>query len=72
MEKGEWSNSVSHIKTKGSGGGDENNVVPMCLTFCHQEFEKKSKTEKQKYIPLAIQIYKNYLTAIDICPTLKK
>lgn len=38
----------SHIKTRGSGGGDLNNVLPMCRS-CHYRFERLSKEQKEKY-----------------------
>jgi len=54
LDKGMWRNTVSHIKTKGSGGKDFDNVVPMCLiNYCHQQFELKTRQEKQELVELA-------------------
>lgn len=61
MELGQWANTVSHIKTKGSGGKDFDNVVPMCLTnFCHQKWEASSKENKEELLELAKQLTNEY------------
>lgn len=55
MEKGCWTNTVSHVKTKGSGGQDWNNVIPMCF-HCHRDWEDSTKVTK----PLMLELAKDY------------
>ena len=59
MEKGIGRNTVSHIKTKGSGGKDEFNVVPMCMS-CHRQFENLSTELKQQFLPLAKELTEKF------------
>lgn len=42
-------NTVSHIKTRGSGGADLDNCVPMC-TKCHRVFEEWPWSKKENYL----------------------
>ena len=49
---GEWSNTVSHIKTKGSGGKIFGNVVSMCIP-CHRAWADGPKKNKELYLELA-------------------
>lgn len=41
--------TVSHIKTKGSGGQVLNNCLPMCMK-CHIRFENQSAHDKQAWL----------------------
>lgn len=43
---------VSHVKTRGSGGDDENNVLPMHRTM-HTRYEQLPTIKKKKLLPLA-------------------
>lgn len=52
-------NSPCHIKTRGSGGRDYNNVLPAC-TPCHRDFEDWPNEMKVKYFPQAILITNKY------------
>lgn len=45
-------NEASHIKTRGSGGEDLYNVLPM-NSDCHRFFETRSHETKEKFKPLA-------------------
>lgn len=56
---GEWRCDASHVKTKGSGGGEYNNLIPQCRN-CHIKFEQKTRDEKREYIKLAQDYYKAY------------
>lgn len=61
IDKGMWRNTVSHIKTRGSGGQDLDNCVPMCLiNFCHQEFELKTRQEKRELLDLAREFTRRF------------
>lgn len=61
MEKGSWRNTVSHVKSKGSGGEMYRNVVPMCLVnYCHQQFELRTKDEKGEFKQLAIDLTERF------------
>lgn len=53
FDKGEWHNTISHIKTKGSGGELIGNVLSMCIQ-CHSQFEnskRKNELKKQHKMP---------------------
>lgn len=63
MEKGQWANTVSHVKTKGSGGKDFGNCVSMCFK-CHRRWEDSPKPQREQYLLLAQQIYQKYLKNI--------
>lgn len=68
MDKGEWRNTVSHLKTKGSGGEIFNNVVPMCIP-CHRAWEDGQKKSKFKYLIKAkdfTQAYKSKIWWDDV------
>jgi len=52
--------TVSHIKTRGSGGRDWNNVVPMCFR-CHAQFETLGGQEKREYLDLAASYGEKFL-----------
>ncbi len=49
------SSEVSHVRTRGAGGDDTNNVLPMCR-IDHAWFEDLSKINKRKLLPIAWQI----------------
>lgn len=59
-EKGEFHNTVSHIKTKGSGGEIFNNTVPMCF-FHHRKWEDSIKSDKDNMLRLAQEYYQRWL-----------
>lgn len=61
LDKGEFHNSVSHIKTKGSGGGIFGNVVPMCIP-CHIQYESEVKELRERFRIQAQEMYQEYLT----------
>lgn len=43
-----WSVEPAHLKTRGTGGDDRNNVVPLCPKH-HDEQEGKTATFQSKY-----------------------
>ena len=60
LPNGDWQNTPSHIKTRGSGGEDYNNVVPMCL-ICHIKFENQVKSYKERYLKIAEKLTEEYI-----------
>ena len=61
MDKhGEPRVTVSHVKTKGSGGTYYNNVIPHCL-FCHHKWEISVKKNKQEMLDLAQEYTERFL-----------
>lgn len=56
--------TVSHIKTKGSGGGDFNNVVPMCFR-CHRKWEDSEKSNKLEMLAMAKELTDMFLKGDD-------
>ena len=60
---GTWRCDASHVKTKGSGGGEYNNLIPQCR-ICHQRFERLSKYKKREYLKLAEQFTSDYCDCI--------
>lgn len=58
-ENGEPVSTVCHIKTRGSGGEDHNNVISACI-ICHSLFENWPKTKKQQWLPLAESLTKEF------------
>lgn len=57
-----WRCDASHVKSKGSGGGEYNNLIPQCRA-CHIKFESQSKYKKREYLKLAQDFYKMYCDA---------
>lgn len=53
-QRGEWHNTVSHVKSKGSGGGIFNNIVPMCIK-CHRSYEDSTKKNRKLLLEVAKQ-----------------
>ena len=53
--------TVSHIKTRGSGGKDENNVIPMCMK-CHMKFEPLPAKKKQEMFNKVARYYMELFT----------
>ncbi len=58
-------NTISHVKTRGSGGEDFNNCVPMC-TFCHIKFEQWPYSQKQKYLIHAKALTSRFLRGSNV------
>jgi len=56
--------TVSHVKTRGSGGKDWKNVVPMCWK-CHMKFERLPGFVKRTYYPLADMYAEKFLEYIN-------
>ena len=42
-ENGEYLLQPSHVKSRGSGGGDLNNVIPQCWK-CHEKFHRMGQS----------------------------
>lgn len=56
--------SASHIKTKGSGGKEMYNLLPMCvINGCHGRFEESSGVEKKAFLNAARKFTEKYLEA---------
>ena len=54
-----WRCDASHVKSKGSGGGEYKNLIPQCRK-CHIKFESLSREKKKEYIKLAEDFYRAY------------
>lgn len=52
-------NTACHVKSKGSGGGERNNLITADL-HCHRIFEDWPKEKKQAFLPLAQELTKEY------------
>ena len=50
----------SHLKTRGAGGQDIDNTVPMCRA-CHMAFEVSHRDDKMKLEGVAKGYYQRYL-----------
>lgn len=61
MDKGEYCNDVSHVLKKGSTRRNEhfNNTVAHCRP-CHIFFESLPKSDREKLLPLAREMYSKY------------
>lgn len=56
----EWLVTPSHIRSRGAGGRDVGNVVPMCMK-CHHAYGKLGKTLFEKLYKLDLrQLAKGY------------
>lgn len=53
----------SHVKTRGSGGCDFENVVPMCFR-CHRKYEDSTSAERKEYKQQAIQWTRRYFESL--------
>jgi len=56
---------ASHVKTKGSGGGEFKNLIPQCRR-CHIKFETKTRDQKIEYIKLAEQFTEMYFEKVTL------
>ncbi|MCB0423070.1 MAG: hypothetical protein KDD13_00385 [Mangrovimonas sp.] len=54
---------ASHVKTKGAGGEEYNNLIPQCRP-CHFIFEKKTRSQRSEYKKLAEKITEMYFEQV--------
>lgn len=61
---GEHRVTVSHVKTKGSGGEYYNNCVPQCLR-CHRLWEDSVKANKEEMLKAAKEWTERFYEEIE-------